>query len=57
MIPCTIIFNSPLDGYLFRPIKCRSKEAAKKLAKEWGFPYNLYDANGNVIRHGWYFQN
>lgn len=51
--PCIIHFNSPLNGYCFKPIECKSISEAINLAKEKEYPYRLYDNEGNLFRKGW----
>ena len=40
--PCTIVFNSPLTGHSYQPIKCESMAAAARLACERKEPYRIY---------------
>lgn len=49
---CEIVFNSPLTGKVFDPIKCKSVNEALKLAKEWDMPYNIF-VGGEFIKSGW----
>ena len=51
--PCSIIFNGSKTGYIFTPIRCASIAEALRTAREWGFPYRIYDDNGKLIRRGW----
>ena len=49
---CEIVFNSPLTGKVFNPIKCKSINEALKLASEWNMPYNIF-VGGECIKSGW----
>ncbi len=51
--PCILCMNSSLNGYIFTPMECESISKALKIAREWGCPYRLFDAKGNLIRKGW----
>lgn len=52
-IPCTVICNASLTGYIFKPVKCDSIRAGLRYAKDMGMPYRLY-VNGKLARRGWF---
>ncbi len=43
--PCTLIMNSPLNGYIFTPMECESISKAIKIATEWECPFRIFDMN------------
>ncbi len=52
-IPCTLIMNSPLNGYIFTPVECESIAKAIRIATEWECPFRIFDKDGQQIRQGW----
>ncbi len=52
-IPCNLVMNSPLDGYVFTPIECKSISEAIRIATSWKCPYRIFDTKGNLIKSGW----
>lgn len=51
--PCTLIMNSPLNGYIFTPIECESISEALKIATAWECPFRIYDMDNKLIKSGW----